>query len=143
MTTQTLLHDLTARGVILLVNGNQLDVDGPDEALTDELLTTLRERKADLLELLTRPQLDTGPDENIEMHDSALGADEPAEVCPVCACELRERRGKQFRHLWCPTPGHFDAWRADGGRKLSDTEAPIIRERERTMFDSDALGGAV
>jgi hypothetical protein len=64
MTAQSLLHDLAERGVILSANGDRLEVDGPDPALTDELLETLRARKAELLDLLA--------DENIEIHDSAL-----------------------------------------------------------------------
>lgn len=64
MNAQALLHDLTAQGVILSVDGVQLDVDAPDSVLTDDLLETLRAHKADLLDLLA--------DENPEMHDSAL-----------------------------------------------------------------------
>lgn len=82
---------------------------GADELLTDELLVTLRERKAELLELLA------------------------IELCPICAAELAENSGKRFRHVWCPRPGQFDAWRALGGRKLSETGAPFIREREKQM----------
>lgn len=57
MIAQSLLHDLAARGVILSANGDQLDVDAPDDALTDELLATLRAHKAELLALLRRPSL--------------------------------------------------------------------------------------
>jgi tubulysin polyketide synthase-like protein len=64
MTAQSLLRDLTAQGVILSADGNQLDVDAPDAVLTDELLAMLRARKAELLDLLA--------EENPEMHDSAL-----------------------------------------------------------------------
>jgi len=52
MNAQALLHDLAARGVILSSNGDQLDIDAPSDVLTDELLATLREHKAELLALL-------------------------------------------------------------------------------------------
>ena len=52
MTAQSLLSDLTAAGVILSANGDRLDIDAPNEVLTDELLTTLRDHKAELLALL-------------------------------------------------------------------------------------------
>lgn len=67
MTTQALFHDLISRGTNLSTNNGRLDIDAPDGLLTDELLSTIRERKAELLELLT---LDTS--ENIEMHNSTL-----------------------------------------------------------------------
>jgi len=69
--------------------------------------------------------------ENVEMHDSALVIGEVIETCPICGATVQEERGRYFRHLWCPTPGHFDAWRAPIGGKLSNTDAPIIRERGR------------
>jgi TubC N-terminal docking domain len=117
MTVRTLLQDPAAQGVIVSAVAGRLDIDGPDAALTDELLSTLKAHKAELLAAL-RPEPDA--DENPEAE----------ELCLVCHGQLREQRGKQFRHVWCPQPGnHFDAWRADGGRKLSETDAPIIRER--------------
>jgi hypothetical protein len=64
MTAQALLHDLTGRGVILSADGDRLDIDAPDSELTDDLLITLRARKAELLDLLA--------DENQELHDSAV-----------------------------------------------------------------------
>jgi len=128
MNTSTLLQDLAARGVTLAANGDHLDIDGPDGMLTDDLLDTLRERKAELLTLL-RSESETGAEENTETRDSALFAGEPVEVCPICHGKLTERAGKDFRHLWCPRRGHFDAWRTLRGLKLSGTDAPIIRER--------------
>src|SRR5262249_12434879 len=52
MTVQNLLQELAGRGVLLAVNGNQLDIDAPDDVLTDELMATLRENKAGLLAAL-------------------------------------------------------------------------------------------
>lgn len=78
MTAQAILHDLATRGVILTSTGDRLDVDGPDELLTDELLATLRERKSELLELLASGHL-----------------------CPGCAGEmvLQDRERDLW---WCP-----------------------------------------
>jgi hypothetical protein len=73
---------------------------------------------------------ETGADEITEMQDLALVAETASiELCPICGRAVEEQRGKYFKHIWCPRPGHFDAWRSDGGRKLSDTGAPIIRPR--------------
>jgi hypothetical protein len=52
MNAQDLLHNLVTRGVILEASGDHLDIDGPTDALTDELIATLIARKAELLELL-------------------------------------------------------------------------------------------
>ncbi|MCI0390309.1 MAG: hypothetical protein MOB07_16285 [Acidobacteria bacterium] len=105
MNAQSLLHDLSANGVRVYLAGDQLDVDAPDELLTDELLTTLKENKAELMEVL-------------------------ASHCPICHGPLCEETSKHFRHLWCPTPGHFDAWRAPVGETLSKSDAPILWKRE-------------
>src|SRR5262245_61146444 len=102
MTAPALLHDLAARGVTLTADGDQLDIEASDDALTAELLAMLREHKGELLEYLTHH-------------------------CPVCHGELCEVRGKTFVHVWCATPGHYDAWRALNGLTLKVTDAPIIR----------------
>jgi len=114
MTAQSLLQDLATRGVTLAANGDHLDIDAPDDVLTDEVLATLKAHKAELL--------------------ASLRSDSIArEVCPICQTELIEQAGKDFRHLWCPQPGHFDAWRALRGLKLNETDAQIIRERQRKI----------
>src|SRR5262249_39179755 len=99
MTPQTFLHDLATRGVILTADTDQLDVDAPDDALTDELLALLRKHRGELLEYLTHH-------------------------CPVCDLDLRIERGQTFVHRWCAQPGHFDSWRAIDGLKLKQTDAP-------------------
>src|SRR5262245_2949742 len=111
MTANQILDSLQARDITVTLNGDRLKIDAPAGSLTDEDRAQLRECKAELLKLL------------------ASDAFEPIKVCPICAGDLKEQRGKNFKHIWCPTPGHFDAWRADGGRRLSDTDAPIIRAR--------------
>src|SRR5262245_5899201 len=49
--------------------------------------------------------------ENDETRASALVA---YETCPICGGALEEQSGKRFKHVWCPTPGHLDAWRDAG-----------------------------
>ncbi|MCI0338901.1 MAG: hypothetical protein L0226_15110 [Acidobacteria bacterium] len=107
----------------LLPDGDDLIVDGPESFLTQEMIEQIRTCKAELLQLLTKPET---PSENLEMHDSALIADEPVKVCPICTGPVTVQRGKRFVHLRCPVGGHFDSWRAFGGRKLRDTDAPLI-----------------
>jgi hypothetical protein len=61
VTAQDLLHDLATRGVILSADGGHLDVEGPADALTDELIDTLRARKAELLKLLANSRTTKRP----------------------------------------------------------------------------------
>jgi len=49
--------------------------------------------------------------ENVETRASALVT---GETCPICGGALEEQSGKRFKHVWCPTPGHLDAWRDAG-----------------------------
>jgi hypothetical protein len=49
--------------------------------------------------------------EDVEMRAPASVADE---TCPICGGALEEQSGKHFRRVWCPTPGHLDAWRDAG-----------------------------
>ena len=49
--------------------------------------------------------------ENAEMRAPPLVADE---TCPICGGALEEQSGKHFKRVWCPTPGHLDAWRDAG-----------------------------
>lgn len=49
MTAQTILHDLTARGVRLWAESGNLKLDAPSGILTDEDIITMRQHKADLL----------------------------------------------------------------------------------------------
>ena len=53
MTAALLLADLSARGFALRATGENLEIRGPKSALTPALRHTIRERKADLLALLT------------------------------------------------------------------------------------------
>ncbi|HEU0174816.1 MAG TPA: hypothetical protein VFV58_11180 [Blastocatellia bacterium] len=49
--------------------------------------------------------------ENVETRASASV---DGETCPICGGALAEQSGKRFKHVWCPTPGHLDAWRDAG-----------------------------
>lgn len=55
MTAETVLCDMTGRGITLIPNGDRLDVEAPDDLLTDDLIVTLRQHKAELLAILTEP----------------------------------------------------------------------------------------
>jgi hypothetical protein len=46
--------------------------------------------------------------ENIKTRDSASV---DGETCPICGGALEEQSGKHYKRVWCPTPGHLDAWR--------------------------------
>ena len=107
MTANELLRDLTMRGVALSAEGGQLNVDARDELLTDELLTTLRDHKAELLALLrSEPEAveeftltppDAKPDTGPRLGSCArprvlLGTRMPAD-CPYHTCngEMSQR----------------------------------------------------
>jgi len=62
-----MLGDLRARDITLALNGDNLRVDAPMGALTDEDRQAIRDHKAELLAWLR-----SGADENPEMHNSAL-----------------------------------------------------------------------
>ena len=46
---------LQARDIQLMVEGDQVRYDAPEDAITDEVLTLLRQHKAALLALLAQP----------------------------------------------------------------------------------------
>jgi TubC N-terminal docking domain len=57
----TFLMDLQLQGITFAVEGDFLDVSGPDYLLTPETLATIRSKKEELLELLRRPANDPEP----------------------------------------------------------------------------------
>jgi tubulysin polyketide synthase-like protein len=118
MTVLALLHDLTVQGIILSANGDQLDVDAPGDALTDDVLATLRERKGELLMLLNR---------------------QPGAVCPVCGGAVEEVRASYYTHVWCQG-GHLDSWQALNGRRLNSSGAPIVRQKLNAKLEAGARG---
>jgi len=54
MTAGEVLHTLQARDIQLMAEGDQLRYDAPEDAITDEVLTLLRQHKATLLALLAQ-----------------------------------------------------------------------------------------
>ena len=52
MRTIEVLHDLQARDIRLTVDGDQLRYDAPEDAITEEVLSCLRQHKTALLMLL-------------------------------------------------------------------------------------------
>lgn len=53
MSAEALLSELRDRGVRLAAHGNDLDIDGPADVLTDDLLEELRRRKEEILSLVS------------------------------------------------------------------------------------------
>jgi amino acid adenylation domain-containing protein len=53
--SQALLADLEARGIRLWLDGERLRAEGPDEALTDEVLATLKAQRDALVAVLRQP----------------------------------------------------------------------------------------
>ena len=52
MTTAALLNDLSARGVLLALDGDSLDIDAPVGVLADADIESLRSAKPDIIRLL-------------------------------------------------------------------------------------------
>ena len=50
---EALLAQLNAHGVLIEANGNNLRIDAPQGAITPELLESLKERKDDILKLIS------------------------------------------------------------------------------------------
>ena len=55
MTAVEVLQTLQARDIQLMVEGDLLHYDAPEDAITDEVLTLLRQHKGALLALLAQP----------------------------------------------------------------------------------------
>jgi hypothetical protein len=54
MNISTLLHELHQRGVDVAIDGEDLSVEGPEHAVTQELLAVIRSLKPGLRQLLLR-----------------------------------------------------------------------------------------
>ncbi|MBI5093856.1 MAG: hypothetical protein HZB26_15635 [Candidatus Hydrogenedentes bacterium] len=57
MTAEALIATLETRGVVLTVVGDRLSLDAPKGVLTPDVVAELRERKPEVLDILTRPTL--------------------------------------------------------------------------------------
>jgi len=73
MTAVEVLQTLQTRDIQLMVEGDQLRYDAPEDAITDEVLALLRQHKAALLAWLAQPA---------PANDAAATAPSTQEVCP-------------------------------------------------------------
>src|SRR5262245_28671086 len=99
MTAQDLLHDLATRGVILSSDGHHLDVEGPADSLTDELIDTLIARKSELLELLATSRTTKRPRPGSFARPMPAQGTRMPQVCqwPACGGTL-EGKGHDLYH---------------------------------------------
>jgi hypothetical protein len=74
MTAGEVLYTLQARDIQLMVDGDLLRYDAPEDAITDEVLTLLRQHKAALLALLTNPT-PAAAEDNAEQRPESPEAD--------------------------------------------------------------------
>ncbi|MGB7329540.1 MAG: hypothetical protein WBD31_31995 [Rubripirellula sp.] len=86
MTAETLLATLSTRGIIVTVAGDSIELDAPAGVLTDNDVSTLRERKADVLTSLRsrcRPHNDTS--NYIDLPDTKRPG-WTLSTCKLCSC---------------------------------------------------------
>jgi hypothetical protein len=120
MTAAELLVECDVRGIRLqALPGDRLDVDGPEELLTDDLLEALRGCKAELLMLLAGGSGDPATNE----HGSVAGPQYP--TCPACG-SVRIAHG--LRRLWC-IDCETDIGPVDGPQDLPEGDAEGRPER--------------
>lgn len=105
MTAELLLWDMSVRGVVLVPNGERLDVEAPDEILTDDLLATLKAHKAELLALLTR---NCGTSSTASNQISAMSSGKAMVLaaleqgrCPDCDNRLDLQSRQNSGVYWC------------------------------------------
>jgi ribosomal protein L37AE/L43A len=140
MTAQTLLRDLAASGITLTPIGDRLDVDGPDDALTDELLATLRERKAELLDLLASGHRCPGCAGEMVLQDRAADAWH----CPNCR-RWTNGQGRPLPRIEKPKPITRDA--DDARRLIEDLKTAgcvfLIEDGELRLKYPSKMNGAL
>lgn len=101
ITIAKLLSECDARGIRLAAaDGGKLEIDAPQEALTDSLLRQLRAAKSELLEAL-QPQTPA----TVDAEPAALAGDCPEETDSIDPGEIPA----------CPTCGSLDAWHSVAG----------------------------
>lgn len=83
MTAVELIQNLEQRGIRVSVAGSQLAIDGPESALTFDVIEGVRERKAELLTLLAEPRSEHKPS-LLSQHIITVHAREWPDGCPLC-----------------------------------------------------------
>jgi hypothetical protein len=128
MTAVEVLQTLQARDIQLIVDGDLLRYDAPEDAITDEVLTLLRQHKQALLPLLA--QLAPAP-------DAAATALSPQE-----ACTHQEYRPPSPP----PYPGHAvgapfrpgqQVWLYRWDDQTSRFDAPVMIVQMRTLWPGE------
>jgi TubC N-terminal docking domain len=120
MNAPELVTQLQSLGVVVNLTGNDLDVCGPEEVLSDDLISSLREHKPELLKIF-RLQAESEP---------AIAGN----PCPTCGGAVLSESGEEWLHRWCPQAGHYDEWRSLNGEGLADAGAPLfVAARARRM----------
>ena len=96
MTAETLLADLSARGIIVTVAGNSIELDAPAGILTDDDVVVLRDHKSAVLESLrSRCRPHNNPDNYIDVPDDRR----PGWVrskCKLCGCFVGYRDTNRY-----------------------------------------------
>lgn len=123
-----LLADLRRQGVHLARSGDGLDVAGPPALLTDALLSTVRQHKADLLRLLADAPPDAAPPP-ARPPAAALPPPQPdpAAPCPACGCGAYWHAADGWRCEGCtPAPPDATRWRHVAGGKPPAPRPPAL-----------------
>ena len=112
MSAQVLLEELAALGITLRSDGTDLEYEGPEEAVTPELLDRLRRHRAELVGLLTG---DHHPGQTVEV-------DLAARELRAAGWKPKERCGKT---IWQSPENGF--WYSQGmAIHLQDQERVLL-----------------
>jgi hypothetical protein len=102
MTAVEVLHTLRARDIRLTADGNQLRYDAPESAITDEVVTLLRQHKTALLVLLQQghTSISSAMAPEAEAPSNAPVLTMPAAIVPS-RIEERQTSTEVWRCLCC------------------------------------------
>ncbi|QDV57202.1 hypothetical protein [Rosistilla oblonga] len=91
MTTETLLADLSTRGVVITVAGDSIELDAPAGVLTDDDVVVLREHKSRVLDSLrSRCRPHNNPENYIKVPDDQRRG-WVRSTCKLCGCFIGYR----------------------------------------------------
>lgn len=123
-----LLADLRRQGVRLARSGDGLDVVGPPALLTDGLLSTLRQHKAELLRLLAEAPPDAAaPPARPDAAALPPPLADPAAPCAACGCGAYWHAADGWRCEGCaPAPADVVRWRHVPGGKRPAPRPPAV-----------------